>query len=95
MNKVEKEQSENLLQVSEKLTLIDGRDGKAWNAYQAIDQHRKFGQETWKILLAVVLGLIVMEMLLLEDLEDGTRSPSSTASVYSGWVIGPWAKPLA
>ena len=51
--------------ISEKLTLIDGRDGKAWNTYQSIDQLRKFGRETWKILLAVVLGLIVMEMVLL------------------------------
>ena len=51
--------------ISEKLTLIDGRDGKAWNAYQSIDQLRKFGRETWKILLAVVLGLIVIEMVLL------------------------------
>ena len=51
--------------ISEKLTLIDGRDGKAWNTYQSIDQHRKFGRETWKILLAVVLGLIVIEMVLL------------------------------
>ena len=66
LNKVEKEQiMEASTGISEKLTLIDGRDGKAWNAYQAIDQHRKFGRETWKILLAVVLGLIVMEMVLL------------------------------
>ena len=66
LNKVEKEQiMEASAGISEKLTLIDGRDGKAWNTYQSIDQHRKFGRETWKILLAVVLGLIVMEMVLL------------------------------
>ena len=66
LNKVEKEQiMEASAGISEKLTLIDGRDGKAWNTYQAIDQLRKFGRETWKILLAVVLGLIVMEMVLL------------------------------
>ena len=66
LNKVEKEQiMEASAGISEKLTLIDGRDGKAWNTYQSIDQLRKFGRETWKILLAVVLGLIVMEMVLL------------------------------
>ena len=66
LNKVEKEQiMEASAGISEKLTLIDGRDGKAWNTYQSIDQLRKFGRETWKILLAVVLGLIVIEMVLL------------------------------
>ena len=66
LNKLEKEQiMEASAEISERLTLIDGREGNAWNTYQSIDQHRKFGRETWKILLAVVLGLIVMEMVLL------------------------------
>ena len=58
INEISKELAENVNQ-------IDGRNGEGWNAYLTMDSHRKFGRETWKIMLAVVLGLILMEIILL------------------------------
>jgi hypothetical protein len=37
---------------------------KSFNDYHALDQQRRFGQEIWQFLLAVVVGLIFIEMLL-------------------------------
>ena len=58
INEISKELAENV-------NRIDGRNGEGWNAYLTMDSHRKFGRETWKIMLAVVLGLILMEIILL------------------------------
>lgn len=37
---------------------------KTFNDYRALDQQRRFGQEIWQFLLAVMVGLIFIEMLL-------------------------------
>lgn len=37
---------------------------KTFGEYRALDQQRRFGQEIWQGLLAVVLGLVFVEMLL-------------------------------
>ena len=58
VNEISKELAENV-------NRIDGKNGEGWNAYLTMDSHRKFGRETWKIMLAVVLGLILMEIILL------------------------------
>ena len=44
---------------------IDGREGKGWMSYLTMDTRRKFGRETWQILLTTVLGLIFVEIILL------------------------------
>ena len=51
--------------LAENINRIDGRDGKGWDAYLTMDSRRKFGRETWQILLAVVLGLLLVEVILL------------------------------
>ncbi len=51
--------------LAENINRIDGRDGDAWNLYSLMDSQRKFGRETWKILLATVLGLVLLEVILL------------------------------
>ena len=51
--------------LAENINRIDGRDGDAWNLYSLMDRQRKFGRETWKILLATVLGLVLLEVILL------------------------------
>jgi len=37
---------------------------KSFNDYRSLDQQRRFGQEIWQFLLAVMVGLIFIEMLL-------------------------------
>jgi hypothetical protein len=37
---------------------------KTFNEYRSLDQQRRFGQEIWQFLLAVMVGLIFIEMLL-------------------------------
>ena len=44
---------------------IDGSEGKGWESYLTMDSRRKFGRETWQILLATVLGLVFVEIILL------------------------------
>lgn len=51
--------------LADKVNRIDGTGGKGWEAYYTMDKRRTFGRETWMILLAVVIGLILTEILLL------------------------------
>ena len=44
---------------------IDGRENKGWESYLTMDSRRKFGRETWQILLATVLCLAFVEIILL------------------------------
>ena len=44
---------------------IDGRENKGWESYLTMDSRRKFGRETWQILLAIVLCLAFVEIILL------------------------------
>jgi len=37
---------------------------KSYNDYRALDQQRRFGQEIWQFLLAIMVGLIFLEMIL-------------------------------
>ena len=52
---------------------IDGRQGKGWDSYLTMDSRRKFGRETWQILLAIVLGLVFMEIILLRRFGRAAR----------------------
>jgi hypothetical protein len=45
---------------------INGTEGKGWASYLTMDSRRKFGRETWQILLATVLALVLMEIILLK-----------------------------
>jgi hypothetical protein len=51
--------------LAETINRINGIKEVAWEAYERMDNRRKYGRETWLILLAVVLGLILMEVILL------------------------------
>ena len=51
--------------LTDRVIRIDGREGKGWESYLAMDSQRKFGRETWQILLAAVIGLIFVEIILL------------------------------
>ena len=51
--------------LSERVNRIDGTGGKGWETYITMDNRRTFGRETWKILVAVVIGLLSMEIILL------------------------------
>jgi hypothetical protein len=37
---------------------------KSFNEYRSLDQQRRFGQEIWQFLLAVMIGLVFLEMVL-------------------------------
>jgi hypothetical protein len=37
---------------------------KTFNEYRSLDQQRRFGQEIWQFLLAVMIGLVFLEMVL-------------------------------
>ena len=52
---------------------IDGRQGEGWDSYLTMDSRRKFGRETWQILLAIVLGLVFMEIILLRRFGRAAR----------------------
>jgi hypothetical protein len=45
---------------------INGTEGKGWASYLTMDSRRKFGRETWQILLATVLALVLVEIILLK-----------------------------
>ena len=45
---------------------INGTEGKGWASYLTMDSRRKFGRETWQILLAIVLALVLVEIILLK-----------------------------
>jgi hypothetical protein len=66
---LEKALEEQIISTAESLsgqiTRIDGTDGEGWKSYLEMDAERKFGRETWQILLLVVIGLIFAEILLL------------------------------
>ena len=51
--------------LADNVVRLDGREGKGWESYLSMDSRRKFGRETWQILLATVLGLVFMEIILL------------------------------
>ena len=55
----------NASALAEDVVHIDGREGKGWMSYLTMDTRRKFGRETWQILLTTVLGLIFLEIILL------------------------------
>ena len=38
--------------IHDNIIRIDGKDGKGWESYSIMDSRRKFGRETWQILLA-------------------------------------------
>jgi hypothetical protein len=52
---------------------IDGRQGEGWDSYLTIDSRRKFGRETWQILLTIVLGLVFVEIILLRRFGRGAQ----------------------
>ena len=66
---LERAEDETINKISKKLAenvnRIDGRNGEGWDTYLTMDSHRKFGRETWQVLLAVVIGLILLEIILL------------------------------
>ena len=66
---LEKAQEEQIISTAESLsdqiTHLDGTDGEGWKSYLKMDAERKFGRETWQILLLVVIGLIFAEIVLL------------------------------
>jgi len=37
---------------------------KTFNDYRALDQQRRFGQEIWQLLLAIMVGLLFLELIL-------------------------------
>ncbi len=49
---------------AETVDIIDGTNNNSLAAYRKLDGERKFGRETWKILLGAVLGLILLEIIL-------------------------------
>ena len=50
--------------LAETVDIIDGTNNNPFTAYRKLDSERKFGRETWKILLGAVLGLILLEIIL-------------------------------
>ena len=54
------------LALADEIVRIDGTEGKGWDSYLTMDSRRKFGRETWQILLATVLALFFVEMILLK-----------------------------
>ena len=51
--------------IHDNIIRIDGKDGKGWESYSIMDSRRKFGRETWQILLATLLCLVFVEIILL------------------------------
>ena len=54
------------LALADEIVRIDGTEGKGWDSYLTMDSRRKFGRETWQILLATVLVLFFVEIILLK-----------------------------
>jgi hypothetical protein len=50
--------------LAETIDIIDGTNNNPLIAYRKLDNERKFGRETWKILLGAVLALILLEVIL-------------------------------
>lgn len=50
--------------LAETVDIIDGTNNNPFTAYRKLDSERKFGRETWKILLGAVLALILLEIIL-------------------------------
>ncbi len=50
--------------LAETVDIIDGTKNNPLIAYRKLDSERKFGRETWKILLGAVLALIILEIIL-------------------------------
>ena len=69
----EKQITETSSFLAESVNRINGIKEDAWEAYERMDNRRKFGRETWMILLAVLLGLILMEVILLRKFCKGIR----------------------
>ena len=56
--------TEKTIGLAETVDIIDGTNNNPLAAYRKLDSERKFGRETWKILLGAVLGLILLEIIL-------------------------------
>lgn len=56
--------TEKTIGLAETVDIIDGTNNNPLAAYRKLDSERKFGRETWKILLVAVLGLILLEIIL-------------------------------
>jgi hypothetical protein len=50
--------------LTEKVDFIETSEANPLSQYLEIDRARTFGRETWKLLLAVVLGLVLLEVIL-------------------------------
>ena len=50
--------------LTEKVDFIETSEANPLSKYLEIDRARTFGRETWKLLLAVVLGLVLLEVIL-------------------------------
>ena len=61
----QEEITEKTIGLAETVDIIDGTNNNPFAAYRKLDSERKFGRETWQILLAVVLGLLLVEVILL------------------------------
>ena len=55
---------ERLASLTETVDFIETSEANPLTKYLEIDSARTFGRETWKLLLGVVLGLVLLELIL-------------------------------
>ena len=64
LGRIDRRKFENACKPNETVDFIETSEANPLTKYLEIDSARTFGRETWKLLLGVVLGLVLLELIL-------------------------------